>query len=187
MPKLILGPEEVLCRGKFIEMWRTPFTDRDSGKKGYWEFVRRKTLGRIVAVVGLTPDRQIILTKNFRVPLGGYILEYCAGLADRRNETEVELARRELLEETGYVCDQFTLLMSGPFNAGLNADELVVYFGTNARRESEPQLEPAEDIEVVLIPAKDLAKFLANPPPGLSIDLKLWALLPFLSSTFSIP
>jgi len=38
---------------------------------------------------------------DFIIPPDGYILEFCAGLADRRDETEAELVRRELLEETG--------------------------------------------------------------------------------------
>lgn len=166
--------------GCFVQLIKRPFINQQTGKSGHWEFVRRKVHGRIVAVVALTPDRQIVLIKIFRVPLNGYIVECCAGLADQRGENETVLARRELLEETGYQCDNLRPIMSGPFNAGLNADEIVFYLGTNARLVAEPQLETAEDIEVMLVPTSDLASFLTNPPNGVRVDVKLWSLIPFV-------
>ena len=179
MGKLLLGEDVLLHDGRFVQLIKRPFTT-EAGESGHWEFVRRKVHGRIVAVVALTPERQIVLVKIFRVPLNAYIIEPCAGLADQPGEDEVVLARRELLEETGYQCDDLRPIMAGPFNAGLNADEIVFYFGTNARLVAKPQLEAAEDIEVVLVPVNDLIHFLTNPPNGVKVDVKLWSLVHFL-------
>lgn len=180
MSKLLLGSDKILHDGRFVQLIERPFTNQQTSETGHWEFVQRKVHGRIVAIVALTPAHELVLTKIFRVPLNGYIIECCAGLADQRGEDEKVLARRELLEETGYVCGKLRLIMAGPFNAGLNADHIAFYLGTNAQKVSEPKLEAAEDIEVVLVHAKGLTSLLTNPPVGVEVDVKLWALVPFV-------
>lgn len=181
MGKLELGDSVVRHEGKFIQMIERPFTNKETGEKGHWEFVQRKTHGRIVAVMALTSDEQLVLTKTFRVPINRYIVECCAGLADQKGESEVGLARRELSEETGYVCDRMRLIMSGHFNAGLCTDEIAFYLGSDARRVAKPQLEAAEDIEVILVPMSGLVPFLSSPPDGVAVDVKLWGVLPFIT------
>ena len=180
MGKLILGEDVVLHEGRYVRLMKRPFVNQETGEAGHWEFVHRKIHGRIVAVVAITPKREVVLIKIFRVPLGKYIIEPCAGLPDQPGEDEVVLAHRELLEETGYVCDKLTPIMAGPFNAGLNADEIVFYLGIDARRVAQPKLESAEDIEVVLVPDTSLVSFLANPPAGVAVDVKLWSIVPFV-------
>ena len=70
--------------------------------------------------------------------------------------------------------------MEGPFNAGLVADELQIFFGENAEKVSEPELENAEDIEVIKVPVENLFNFLKNPPDGCKVDIKTFNLIPFL-------
>ena len=74
MGKLLLGEDVLLHDGRFVQLIKRPFTT-EAGESGHWEFVRRKVHGRIVAVVALTPERQIVLVKIFRVPLNAYIIE----------------------------------------------------------------------------------------------------------------
>ncbi len=180
---LTVGPETTLYRGKFLTLKSRPFVDSRSSLCGEWEYVVRKNKGRVVAVVGITKDDELILTKTLRLPLGREgepVLEFCAGLPDREGESEEELARRELLEETGYTCKRIHPLVSGVISAGLTGDEMAIYFGSGATRVQEPKLEPAEDIEAVLVPKTKLRALLSDPPAGLKVDLKLWALLPLL-------
>lgn len=169
--------EEVLFDGKFITVTGRYFHNRKTGGNGLWECVKRKTFGNIVAVVALTPDHQLILIKIFRLPLEGWIIEFCAGLADKRGQTEIELAGQELRQETGYQAEKFVHLMSGPFNAGLTGERLSVYLGLNAVKVSEPELETGEDIEVISVPLDKAHDFLTNPPDGVSVDLKLFGVI----------
>ncbi len=175
---IIVTEEETVFSGKFISVVSRRFVNKRDGGKGLWECVKRKTHGRIVAVAAVTADREIILTKTYRVPAQAWVIELCAGLMDQSGESEVELAGRELLEETGYTATIMPgPLFQGPFNAGLLEDQMVVYLGLNAVKVIEPKLETGEDIEVLRIPLDKADHFLHHPPPGVLVDIKLFSVV----------
>ena len=58
--------------------------------------------GKVVCILPLTIDKQVILTKQFR-PAQDKILSEIPGRGVNVDENENEAAARELLEETGYV------------------------------------------------------------------------------------
>ena len=180
MSKLQFGADKEEWRGKFISVHTRPFSNTTDGKSGHWEVVKREVYGRIVGIMAVTPKMEVILIKIFRVPLKKYVIECVAGLPDHVGESEVELARRELLEETGYACTNITEVVSGPINGGLIADELVYFLGTGATLVAQTAHETGEDIEVLKIPRAELEQFLRNPPKDTLVDLKIWSLLPFL-------
>ncbi|KKT29010.1 hypothetical protein A3G55_00270 [Candidatus Giovannonibacteria bacterium RIFCSPLOWO2_12_FULL_44_25] len=181
--------DEIVFNGKFIKTIRRHFLDR-AGHKIFWEMVERKLGGRngkkkrIVAIAAITPKREIVLEKCFRVPLKDYTIELPAGLMDKPGESEKSAIRRELLEETGYAVSKVELLTAGPFNSGLTSDKLAIYLGTNARKIAEPKLECSEDIETILVPISKLLSFIKkNRRRGVEVDLKLPSILPFLSES----
>lgn len=184
MPKLRILGDTIGYDGKFLQLIERRFRNR-SGKIAVWEMVRRKTYGRIVAVVALTPKHEILLTKTYRVPLKSWVIEFCAGLMDKKGESERRVARRELLEETGYAVKRLRKLIAGPFNTGLLTDEMVIYLGTDARKIREQRLEDGEDIEVLKIPLRKLHRWLTRPPRGVKVDLKLFAVLYFLKKRYT--
>ena len=175
---IVIGGDETLHDGKYLRMIRRNYIG-SLGEKAYWEMVQRKNTNRIVAVAAITPERELVLEKIFRVPLGSYVIELPTGLADIMGESEEDAARRELLEETGFTVDEMKILLRGPFNVGLIEDEMALYYGTNARKIQEPQLENSEDIEVVRIPLQDVSRFLQREE-GIKKDLKIAAVLPYL-------
>ena len=59
-----------------------------------------------VVIVALTTEGELILERNWRAPLESFVVQFPAGLSDREGESEEEVARRELLEETGYTADR---------------------------------------------------------------------------------
>ncbi len=180
-PKFKILRDEVVYDGKFIRVIKRHFLDR-AGHEIFWEMNERKTHGRIVAIAAITPKREIILEKCFRVPLKDYVIELPAGLMDKKGESEKEAIKRELLEETGYAVSKVELLTSGPFNTGLTNDKLAIYLGTNARKVAEPELECSEDIETILVPIHELLAFIKKSRRrGIEVDLKLTAILPFLN------
>lgn len=181
--KIRILKEKKVYNGRFIEVINRPFIGIQ-GKNGIWETVRRKTHGHIVAVVPVTGKKEVILTKTYRIPLKSYVIEFSAGIADKIGESEKGLARRELLEETGYTVKRLIPIMRGPFNSGLVTDEMVVFLGTEARKIQEPRLENGEDIEVIKIPITKLFRFLKNPPRGTKVDIKTFGALYFLKDSF---
>lgn len=159
--------------GRFTRVELTKYRTRN-GRVVVWESHRRNTLGEIVAIFALTKNNEVVLTKGFRVPHNSYVLELPAGLADKPGVSSVELARLELLEETGYAPGTpLTRLMAGPFDAGFNDDVLAYYFTANVKKVAEQALEDSEDIEVILCPLNQLENLVRNPPPDTLIDIKI--------------
>lgn len=177
--KLKILNDEIMYDGEFIQTIRRYFIDRE-GKKRAWEMIRRKIYGRIVAIAAITPEKEIILEKIYRVPCNGYVLELPAGLTDRKDESEETAIRRELIEETGYTVDEVKPLFSGHISAGASNDEMSVYVGTNARFVQESQLEATEDLEIVKVPLTGLIEYLSAQKDGIKADVKIAAIIPFL-------
>lgn len=165
--------DHVRYEGKYIRLLDRGYIGND-GKEHVWEVVERKTFGRIVAIAAITPKKEIVLEKTFRIPLNAWTLEYPAGLMDVKGESEEDAIRRELLEETGYAVDAVIPLLSGPFDAGLSPSEIVIFGGTNARKIQEPRVESGEEIEVITVPAGEFNVF-TREHPELKVDVKLRA------------
>ena len=90
-PEVKPNDVSVIASGKFLELV----------SKDGWEFARRKGNVPVVAVVATTmnPD-VVILTEQFRIPVGKNVIDLPAGLVDA-GEMLTMTALRELEEETG--------------------------------------------------------------------------------------
>ena len=173
MPKIKILRDELVFDGRYIKTVKRHYLSR-SGIHKNWEMVRRKLFGRIVAIIPVTSKNEIILTKIYRIPLKKYVIELCAGLTDKKSETEIQTIRRELLEETGYKVSKIKKLTAGPYNSGLSETEMIIYLGTDAAKVAKPKPEESEDIEVVKIPLKKAYSFLIHPPKGVLVDIKIF-------------
>jgi 8-oxo-dGTP pyrophosphatase MutT (NUDIX family) len=104
-----------------------------------------------VNVLALTPEHNVVLIKQYRHGIRQVILELPGGALDEQDASIVDAAQRELREETGYVAEEWR--ETGTFCAcpvnHTNAVHCILAFG--ARYVTEPQREPSEHIEVVLM------------------------------------
>ncbi len=117
-------------------------------------------------VLALTPDRQVILVKQFRPPVRDVLTEIPAGILDVDGEDALTCASRELFEETGYRHDAIEFLAGYYASAGFT-DEYVHLFW--ARAHAEPIGDPEGGIEVVLMP---LERMVAAARAGRVRDVK---------------
>ena len=74
---------------------------------GDYEVIRKHDA---VAIVPVTPDGDVVLVRQFRPPVRDALLEVPAGLLDIDGEDAHTCAERELLEETGFVSDDWRVL-----------------------------------------------------------------------------
>ena len=104
-----------------------------------------------VQIIPITPNDQVVMIRQYRHGCGQIFLELPGGLIGKDDLSPDETAKRELLEETGYRAeDLFLLTRTCPQPAVLNNIGLT-YLARKAKRVAEPNLDPAEDIEVCLI------------------------------------
>lgn len=182
--KFITRKDECVFKGAFIEVIKRHYDNAETGEHGIWEMVQHTTRAKVVAVVAVTERNEVVLIKSYRIPMQQWVLEVPGGLADVEGESEQALARRELLEETGYTVKKLKKLASGPFDAGLVNDEITYYMGIDGRKVREQSLDDAEDIEVMTVPLSRLEAYLLKPPRGLLIDVKMFAILYWLKREF---
>jgi ADP-ribose pyrophosphatase len=111
-----------------------------------------------VIVVALTEDQQVVLVRQYRHGIGRAILEIPGGTTDEGDVSMEAAVRRELLEETGYgggIFEELGRISANP----ANQDNLVYCFlATGVERIAEPHLDATEQIEVVLMPLREMVR-----------------------------
>ncbi|XP_010364870.1 ADP-sugar pyrophosphatase isoform X2 [Rhinopithecus roxellana] len=139
-----------------------------TGKTRTWESVKRTTRKEQTADgVAVIPVLQrtlhyecIILVKQFRPPMGGYCIEFPAGLIDD-GETPEAAALRELEEETGYKgdiaeCSPAVCLDPGLSNCTLHIVTVTINGDDAENARPKPKPGDGEFVEVISLPKNDL-------------------------------
>jgi ADP-ribose pyrophosphatase len=150
-----------------------------AGRKAVREVVRHGGSVAVLALRRAAAGVEVLLERNYRYTVDGFLLEIPAGTLDRPGEPLVECARRELIEETGYrptdgrgeLMELLTLLPS----PGILSERLTV-FVTEEVAAGECDREPGEMIEVVWTP---WAEALTMVRDGRIVDAKTIAALLF--------
>lgn len=118
-----------------------------------------------VNMVALTEDNQVIFVKQYRHGAGKIMLELPAGVVEDNEDPEIA-ARRELLEETGYAFDDISYVCELFANPATSGNITYTYLLTGGRKVQEQDLDPSEDIEVVLMDLEEAKQFLFDNKIG---------------------
>lgn len=119
--------------------------------------VEREVVGHpgSVAIVAYD-ERHVFLVRQPREAVGEpALLELPAGKLDVEGESELECARRELLEEVGLVAREWRELKRFYASPGF-AEELVTLFCATGLEQRDPEPTEGEQIEIVPWPLADL-------------------------------
>jgi ADP-ribose pyrophosphatase len=113
-----------------------------------------------VAVIPITDDGKIVLVEQYRKALERTIVEIPAGKLER-GEDPKDSARRELEEETGYVCEKLEWLISFYTSPGF-ADEIIhLYLATGLTKKVNPAgLDEDEFINLLEVSLDDAKQYI---------------------------
>ncbi|BDS50595.1 NUDIX domain-containing protein [Rhodoluna lacicola] len=157
MPKdqnasLSVSRRDVVFNGKIWDVVSETFDYQ--GQKLVREFVAHPGA---VAVIALNEQQEILLIKQYRHPVREYLWEVPAGLLDMPGESRLEAAKRELLEETGYIANDWQGLIEFHTTPGGNDETISIFLAKDLRLQGHDfELEGEEvDLEVRWVPLAD--------------------------------
>lgn len=101
-----------------------------------------------VAILAFLDERKIILERQYRYPVGRLLYEIPAGKIDDPSETKENAAKRELLEETGFIAKRLRHLFSYLPAVGYST-EIIHVFEARELQKSSKDPDADEFIEVV--------------------------------------
>lgn len=113
-----------------------------------------------VAILPLLDDKTILLERQYRYALRRHFYELPAGKIED-GEDELQTARRELLEETGYVAETWKYLLTLHPCVAYSSEHIAVYLARELRFQGHPG-EDGEFVETLLMPIAQAQELLAR-------------------------
>lgn len=180
----------VLAQTKFLNLYDATYKNK-KGKEKHWIIASRKKYEDLkagyfaekkekidaVVVVALHEEaKQLVVIRQFRVPLNDYVYELPAGLIDADEEIESAL-ERELKEETGLELLEVREKLSRDkvyLSAGMTDESSALIYCTCRGSISKEYLEDDEDIEAFLITREEAKALLESDA---KMDVKAYMVL----------
>jgi 8-oxo-dGTP pyrophosphatase MutT (NUDIX family) len=175
---------ELAFEGKYLRIVNKYFRTK-AGKEGTWETVTRTNVYNrgAVVIVALTKERELILERNWRVPLESFVLQFPAGLTDREWESEEETARRELLEETGYLATRLIPIITAPLSPALSPTGASHFLAPDVEYAGRRDTDDPAETEVIKVPVAKISDFILHLDQDTKLDLRLPGILWILERT----
>ena len=129
-----------------LRMKRRRMRRPSDGKEGDF-FIAEAPLW--VNVIAITTDGMVVLVEQYRHGIHEISLEVPGGVADGEG-SGLDAAQRELAEETGYSSGRWTFLGSVTANPAIFNNRCEIYLAEDCVRTQEQDLDPFEEIRVVL-------------------------------------
>jgi len=154
-PRTPYGHAEI-HRGAVFAVERVAYRD-DEGRELVRDVVRHPGA---VTVIPVLDDGRLVMIRNWRVAVSGWLDEFCAGKLER-GEDPAAAAGRELEEETGYSASRIEPLGAFFTSPGFTDEVMHVFLATGLRPVPQ-RLEPGEEIEVVELGEDSLRSAVAS-------------------------
>jgi len=170
-PEKKLATQQIY-QGRAVNI-RVDTVEKTSGRKTTREVVEHSDC---IAVVALDEQDNVLLVRQFRHPVGRFLLEIPAGGIDP-GEEPIDSVRRELQEEIGYFPQKIDKLGGFYATPGYGTEYLYCFLATDLVP-ARLVAEDTEDIELVRVSLDEIPRLIAS---GAICDAKsIAALLMFL-------
>ncbi|MFA9459565.1 NUDIX hydrolase [Thiohalorhabdus sp. Cl-TMA] len=124
-----------------------------NGVEGEFETIRHPGGAMAVPVTG---DGRFVLVRQYRFPVGDWLLEFPAGTVED-GEDPAGTIERELQEETGYRARQWRDLGRFPLAPGYSDEHIHAFLARELEALAEPPAQDEdEDLETVLLTEDEL-------------------------------
>lgn len=110
------------------------------------------TIPDAAGIVAVTEDGQLILKREYRYGPDCDLIEIPAGTFEPGETDGMAVAKRELLEETGFVSDDWCFLSSAVESSSKLTNRMHLYLARNCRRVAQQKLDATEELEMLLVP-----------------------------------
>ena len=114
-----------------------------------------------INIVAITDSDEVLLIKQYRHGIGAETVEIPGGVIDS-GETPLEAAKRELLEETGYVSDDWILLGEVIPNPAIQNNKCYTFLAGHARKVEDPHFDSTEYIVTFAAPVSEIPKMVSG-------------------------
>lgn len=109
------------------------------------------TIPDAAMVAAITPDGQILLKSEYRYACGTEVIECPAGMFEPDETDPLVVAKRELLEETGYTSEDWTYLGPTLESTSKLTNTMHLFLAKNCRREGDQHLDPNEHLDLMKV------------------------------------
>lgn len=134
------------------------------------------TLADVAMIVPITPEKKVVLVRQFKPGFGDVILEFPAGRLEKNHVNIEDTAKHELEEETGIRTNSIEYFGSiSPF-VTKGTEKIFCYLAENVEFNSSQKLDENEDIEVVLLSFSELENMIAANEIQAAVTIAAWEL-----------
>ena len=177
---------EHIVQDEWIDFRRSAYRFPD-GKvfEPFYSYSRRD----YVVVVASDTDGKYLCVRQFRhgikcvtteFPAGGIETEngrgYRAENGTTMSEEALEAAKRELLEETGYVSDSWRHLLTVPSHATIADNYAHIFVAKNCRKSGEQDIDETEFLNVKKYTASEIEEMISQGDFQQAIHIMAWLL-----------
>jgi ADP-ribose pyrophosphatase len=114
------------------------------------DYFVRESAGYVM-IFAVTPQREVVVLRQYRYGVDDVIVEFPAGSIDR-DEDPLACAQRELIEETGYTASRWEQILNVPAEPVRSNATMRAYLAYDAVKTHEQNLDLTEAIEPFTVP-----------------------------------
>jgi ADP-ribose diphosphatase len=159
---------------KFKNPWWTYKVDKyilPTGKEGEYHYVHT---GGSVFIIPVLDDGRLLMVKQYRYLNSRFSLEFPGG-GVKEGENPDEIARKELIEETGYNGELQKVGIFNPF-CGVTNEYCHVYIARNLKESDEELHDDSEEFEVRTLSVAELEEKIFTNEIFSGMSMASWAL-----------